>query len=610
MWSFAVRYAAHQLNLWPCVSQLETSPTLLWMGEVGDASAFWVWGLLVLVRDSTAGKLSPRTIRCVFHGFPNDAHDWQFYNPVTRRVLSSHDVTFDGAVTPRYTPLRKLLPQVCLRSHHPPMEVSSDPASPAEGGDPAADDTAVSRRSPPLETPGFPPWLSLPPQQPDVVDSGAVGGGESGGAGSEGAGPGGGDSGDSGGAGDGGAGSSGAGGAGARGAGGTGAVDAGAGGAGRSGARGVGARGAGGSGAGGYGARGAGSSGAGGVGAGGAREPSVAGPTPLLCPPTDPSHTQLPPDSPLPTRSPYIELTDSLTERREPTSRPTSPVARTPHARCVHPPPVPGTHVMTLRPSSAPQHVVLPLPPSSSLPNVPDPESVIARASSPTVTRCPATLVSVPTFESAVVSALVAELVDFATASRIYYFASLVELECLAAAVPHLAAMLLAPDPPYLDAVDISNLRSYTEAITIQYSSQWQTVMDTEMASWKSTGTYRDYELHSLEFLTAFLQGSLHEEIWLRCPPGFIGSFPEGTHWSLRRPVYGLHQMPHEWHGTLRTTLATLGFSPLTTDPSLFLRTDPSLPPFYILVYVNELVFATSDTEALALVKAELQKML
>ncbi|CAI7832796.1 unnamed protein product [Closterium sp. NIES-54] len=35
-----------------------------------------------------------------------------------------------------------------------------------------------------------------------------------------------------------------------------------------------------------------------------------------------------------------------------------------------------------------------------------------------------------------------------------------------------------------------------------------------------------DYELHSLDFSTAFLQGNLHEEIWLRRPPGFTGSFP------------------------------------------------------------------------------------
>ncbi|CAI7881548.1 unnamed protein product [Closterium sp. NIES-53] len=104
------------------------------------------------------------------------------------------------------------------------------------------------------------------------------------------------------------------------------------------------------------------------------------------------------------------------------------------------------------------------------------------------------------------------------------------------------------------------------------------------------------------------LRGSLHEEIWLRRPPGFIGSFLAGTHLSLRRPLYGLRQAPCEWHNTLRTTLASLGFAPSTVDPSLFLRTDTSLPPFYVLVYVNDLVFATADTEAMTLVKLESQK--
>ncbi|CAI7804403.1 unnamed protein product [Closterium sp. NIES-53] len=87
-----------------------------------------------------------------------------------------------------------------------------------------------------------------------------------------------------------------------------------------------------------------------------------------------------------------------------------------------------------------------------------------------------------------------------------------------------------------------------------------------------------DYELHSLDFSTAFLQGSLHEEILLRRLPGFSG-----------------------------TTLAAMGFTPSTADPSLFLRTDTSLPPLYVLLYVDDLVFATADTEALTLVKSELQ---
>ncbi|CAI7740986.1 unnamed protein product [Closterium sp. NIES-54] len=51
LWPFAVQYAAHQINLQPRVSLPETSPTLRWTGQVGDASALCVWGSRAFVRD-------------------------------------------------------------------------------------------------------------------------------------------------------------------------------------------------------------------------------------------------------------------------------------------------------------------------------------------------------------------------------------------------------------------------------------------------------------------------------------------------------------------------------------------------------------------------------
>ncbi|CAI7879029.1 unnamed protein product [Closterium sp. NIES-53] len=98
MWPFAVQYAAHQLNLQPRVSVPETSPTLRWIGKVGDASVFRVWGSRAFVRDLSADKLSPRAVPCVFLGLPPNARGWQFYHPTSHRVLSSQDVTFDESV--------------------------------------------------------------------------------------------------------------------------------------------------------------------------------------------------------------------------------------------------------------------------------------------------------------------------------------------------------------------------------------------------------------------------------------------------------------------------------------------------------------------------------
>ncbi|CAI7839397.1 unnamed protein product, partial [Closterium sp. NIES-53] len=439
-------------------------------------------------------------------------------------------------------------------------------------------------------------------------------------------------------------------------------------------------------GAGGAGAAGAGGAGAGGTGHAGARATVPRRPFfyPLpqsSLPPPDSALHQLLPGSPLPAPAPHAEVTESLTERHEPQTRASTPVRarRVPRPR---PPAVLGIHVMELRPSSVPQRVALPSPPASSLPDVPDPESDLARAISPTITLLLATVITNPDIESTAAFSLVTELVDFAGRSRLYYVASLVtesesvcppsvrgelalgcdiledkqfELNYLTAALPRIASILLCPerDP---DALDIPTPRSYREVITGTYvdevpppganivNDMWifrvkwppgsppafkaryvargfsqrqgvdffhtfsPTPKMTTLRVLLHVAAQHDYELHSLDISIAFLQGSLHEKIWLRRPPGFTGSFPEGTQWSLRRPVYGLCQAPREWHDTLRTTLAALGFSPSTADPSLFLRTDPTLPPFYILVYIDDLVFATADTKALTLVKAELQK--
>ncbi|CAI7809028.1 unnamed protein product [Closterium sp. NIES-54] len=400
--------------------------------------------------------------------------------------------------------------------------------------------------------------------------------------------------------------------------------------------------------------------------------PPSSGPAPSLeCQPPVQSESQLQLASPLPAPSPYAGPTGGLAERREPESRPTSPVRTACTSRRVPrplPPAVLGTHQITLRPSTAPQRVPLPSPLASSLPALADPASDSLRAASPTVTRLLATVVTDPSFESTAASALVIELVDFAAHCRLDFTTSLVaesasvcppsvggecalstdvledrqeEFQCFAAALPHLAAMdaemaswkstgtyvdevpppganivsgmwifrVKRPpgSPPVFKARYVA--RGFSQRQGIDYFQTFSpTSKMTTLRVLLHVAAQCDYELHSLDFSTAFLQGSLHEEIWLRRPLGFTRLFPPGTHWSLRRPVYGLRQAPREWHDTLRTTLAALGFAPSTADPSLFLRTDTLLPPFYILVYVDDLVFATADTAGLAHMKSELQK--
>ncbi|CAI7886725.1 unnamed protein product [Closterium sp. NIES-53] len=697
LWRFALQYAAHQINLQPQASLPETTPTLRWTGNVGDASAFRVWGSRDFVRDTSADKLSSRADPAEPDEVAVDSGAARGDEPAgagTRGAgtggaeperVESGGAESGGAESGRAEP----------GGAEPGRVEPEDTAS--AGAEPACVESGgalgVPSRREPLSPQQLREWYSRRCRGAACAGAAGAARGAAGAAGGA-------------------ARATGAGGAAGAGAAGTagGAAGAagGAAGAGAAGAAGGAARAAGGA------ARAGGASGAGATetagGAAGAGAAGVSGdasrrrsyyvpllqqvlgsppspgpPSPFLSPPPDQSQSQLQLASPLPGPSPYSGPTRGLTERREPESRPVSPESRSASpVRTVRagrvsrsrPPPVPGTLSMTLRPSTAPQRVPLPSPLASSLLACPDPASDSLLAASLAVTRFLATAVTNPLFESTAASALVTELVDFAAPFRLDFATSLEEFECFAATVPHLVSMLLAPegDP---DAPEIPTPRSYAEAIEGPYSSEWQAAMDAEMASWKSTGTYvdevpspganivsgmwifrvkrppcsppafkaryvargfsqrqgvdffhtfsptpkmttlwvllhvaaqRDYELHSLDFSTVFLQGSLHEEIWLFRPPGFTRSFPAGTQWSLRRPVYALRQAPREWHDTLRTTLAALGFPPSTSDPSLFLRTDTTLPPFYVLVYVDDLVFATADTESLAHVNSELQK--
>ncbi|CAI7898826.1 unnamed protein product [Closterium sp. NIES-54] len=635
LWPYAVQYAAHQLNLWPRVSLPETSPTLRWMGKVGDASVFRG------PAPSGVSQVDP---------LPSPTPVQVAVDSRAARGAAS------GGAEPGGAESEGAKTGGAERGGVQPGGVAPGGGEPGgaepEGVEPggAASEGAKSGGAEPQGaalyggSAGASPSLS--PQQlrewfvrHTRLHSGATGAGGVGptGAGGTGVDAGAGVTGGAATTGPGGARTQGTGATGTGGVKGAGAGDltefgatdtrgAGAGGAG------VGGPGAGGAGVGGLGVGGAGAGGAGAVDPSGAvrsrpyfvpllqqvlsTPPSAALTPPLLCPPPDKSQPQLEPASPLPSPSPYTKQSGGLIERCEPASRPVTPVRTARHVPRSGPHPVPRTHAMTLRPYSVPLRVPLPAPPESSLLEFPDPASDRARAVSPAVSPLLATAVTDPSFDPPSIGGECALSTDVLEDRQ-------EDFECLAAAVPCFAFMLLVPegDP---DAPDIPTPRSYAEAITGPYSSHRQAAMDAEMASWKSTGTFVDEVPPP--------GANIVDGMWIfrvKRPPGSPPAFKAcyvARGFSQRQGVDYFHtfsptpkmttlrvlqhvaaQRDYELH-SLETTLAALGFAPATPDPTLFLRADTSLPPFYVLVYVDDFVFATADTEALTLVKSQLEK--
>ncbi|CAI7902628.1 unnamed protein product, partial [Closterium sp. NIES-54] len=285
-------------------------------------------------------------------------------------------------------------------------------------------------------------------------------------------------------------------------------------------------------------------------------------------------------------------------------------------------------------PRRSPPVSVLLSPPESSLTVSSHPITDYYRAALPVDSRVLASLVTDPRASPSSVSALTADVTYFASTRRLDYTTRVVaappprplsvggesalgcdvledrqfELEFLAADSPSLCAMLLSLEgdqrlartppgsPPVFKACYVARGFSQHEGVDFFHTFA-PTPKMTTLRVLLHVAAQQDYELHSLDFFVAFLQGRLHEEIWLRRPPGFTDTFLPGTQWSLRRPLYGLHQSPREWHDTLRSTLRDLGLRPSSADPSLFVRTGST--PFFILVYLDDLIFATADRAAL-----------
>lgn len=92
------------------------------------------------------------------------------------------------------------------------------------------------------------------------------------------------------------------------------------------------------------------------------------------------------------------------------------------------------------------------------------------------------------------------------------------------------------------------------------------------------------YHLHQMDVVTAFLYGSLKEEIYMTLPEGYDTA---GKIARLLKSLYGLKQSPRQWYAKLSAFLLGLGFQRSRADETLYFKNG-----IWILVYVDDLFIA------------------
>ncbi|GIL51635.1 hypothetical protein Vafri_7582, partial [Volvox africanus] len=108
-------------------------------------------------------------------------------------------------------------------------------------------------------------------------------------------------------------------------------------------------------------------------------------------------------------------------------------------------------------------------------------------------------------------------------------------------------------------------------------------------------------QVHQLDVATAFLNGELREEIWMKEPPGYESKTP-GMACRLLRSIYGLRQASRCWYDKLCTKFAEIGLFPSKSDPAMFVKVDEK-GVILALVHVDDMCVAAKTQEMVDRIK-------
>jgi hypothetical protein len=101
-----------------------------------------------------------------------------------------------------------------------------------------------------------------------------------------------------------------------------------------------------------------------------------------------------------------------------------------------------------------------------------------------------------------------------------------------------------------------------------------------------------------MDVKTAFLNGELEEEVYMKQPEGFIMPGNEHKVCKLIKSLYGLKQAPKQWHQKFDEVILSSGFNLNQSDKCVYSRFDSSGSGVIICLYVDDmLIFGTDQLQ-------------
>jgi hypothetical protein len=104
----------------------------------------------------------------------------------------------------------------------------------------------------------------------------------------------------------------------------------------------------------------------------------------------------------------------------------------------------------------------------------------------------------------------------------------------------------------------------------------------------------KGFELYQLNVKSAFLNGVIHEEVYVRQPLGFESpKYPDRVY-KLLKALYGLKQASQAWYARLKTFLLEHGYVVGSVDKTLF-TLNHGTDFLLVQIYVDDIIFSGSS---------------
>nr|GEX22906.1 hypothetical protein [Tanacetum cinerariifolium] len=108
--------------------------------------------------------------------------------------------------------------------------------------------------------------------------------------------------------------------------------------------------------------------------------------------------------------------------------------------------------------------------------------------------------------------------------------------------------------------------------------------------------SFMGFTVYQIDVKSALLYGTIDEEVYVMQPPGFQDpEFPTKVY-KVEKAMYGLHQAPRAWYGTLSKYLLKNGFQKGTIDQTIFIRRQRG-DFILVQVYVDDIIFGSFDPQ-------------